>query len=58
MARATKPEPVRDVQVDTARRIAPWPAPDRDDVRSALDEALAGESRPVRVSQSDQPPAP
>jgi hypothetical protein len=47
--RAARPASIREVLVETARRIAPWPSAERTG-RTALDEAIAGENRPIRRS--------
>ena len=46
--RDREPRPWPDVVVDLARRFAPWPTVD-DPVRSALDEAIAGDTEPRSI---------
>ena len=47
--RAARPASIREVLVETARRIAPWPSAARPGP-SIVDQALAGDAPPVRRS--------
>jgi hypothetical protein len=48
MARASDPRPWEEILESIARKIADWPDPEDTEVRSALDEALAGTAPSVR----------
>lgn len=51
--RAARPASVREVLVEAARRIAPWPTGDAPGP-SVVDQALAGDAPPIRRSAGPQ----